>query len=220
MTTRRDMLRTTAGALAGLALVGCDLLPRAHAQGRRREVVVNGRRAKTVDVHAHCAVPEALAVMGLKLAGPSLRPDLDMATSVAPRLEAMDAQGIDVEALSINPNWYRTDRDVASQVIRIQNEKLAEPCAAHPDRFVAFATVALQFPELAAQQLEEAVKKYGCAGQPSAATWRATRSATPGSTRSGPRWRSWASWSSSTRRPTALWRSSGSGSKARATWAT
>jgi aminocarboxymuconate-semialdehyde decarboxylase len=163
MTTRREMLLTTAGALAGLAFVGCELLP-ARAQARRREVVVNGRRAKTVDVHAHCAVPEALALMGLKLAGPSLRPDLDMATDVATRLRIMDEQGIDVEALSINPNWYRTDRDVASQVIRIQNEKLAEACAAHPERFVAFATVALQFPELAAQQLEEGVKRYGLRG--------------------------------------------------------
>ncbi len=163
MTTRRDMLRTTAGALAGLAFVGCDLLA-ARAQTRRREVVVNGRRAKTVDVHAHCAVPAALALMNLKLAGPSLRPDLDMSTEVSTRLRAMDEQGIDVEALSINPNWYRTDRDLAAQIITIQNEKLAEACAAHPDRFVAFATVALQFPDLAAQQLEEGVKKYGLRG--------------------------------------------------------
>jgi len=163
MTTRRDMLRTTAGALTGLAFVGCDLLT-ARAQTRRREVVVNGRRAKTVDVHAHCAVPAALALMNLKLAGPSLRPDLDMATEVSTRLRAMDEQGIDVEALSINPNWYRTDRDLAAQIIRLQNEKLAEACAAHPERFVAFATVALQFPDLAAQQLEEGVKKYGLRG--------------------------------------------------------
>jgi len=166
MTTRRDMLRTTAGALAGLAFVGCDLmagLP-ARAQGRRREVAVNGRRAKTVDVHAHCAVPEALELMNLKLAGPGLRPDLNMATEVSTRLRAMDEQGIDVEALSINPNWYRTDRDRATQIIRIQNEKLAEACAAHPERFVAFATVALQFPDLAVQQLEEGVKKYGLRG--------------------------------------------------------
>ena len=87
-----------------------------------------------------------------------------MATEVSTRLRAMDEQGIDVEALSINPNWYRTDRDLATQIIRIQNEKLAEACAAHPDRFVAFATVALQFPDLAAQQLEEGVKKYGLRG--------------------------------------------------------
>ena len=44
----------------------------------------------------------------------------------------MDEQGIDVEALSINPNWYKAERDLATQIIRIQNEKLAEACAAHP----------------------------------------------------------------------------------------
>jgi aminocarboxymuconate-semialdehyde decarboxylase len=80
------------------------------------------------------------------------------------RLRAMDEQGIDVEALSINPYWYTADRDVARQLIRIQNEKLAEACAANPDRFVAFASVALQHPDLAAEQLEEGVKRYGLHG--------------------------------------------------------
>jgi aminocarboxymuconate-semialdehyde decarboxylase len=76
----------------------------------------------------------------------------------------MDEQGIDVEALSINPNWYKLDRDLAKQVCQLQNEKLAAACAANPERFVAFATVALQHPELAAEQLEEGVKKYGLRG--------------------------------------------------------
>jgi aminocarboxymuconate-semialdehyde decarboxylase len=31
---------------------------------RRREVVVKGKRVKTVDVHPPCAVPEAMAPMG------------------------------------------------------------------------------------------------------------------------------------------------------------
>ncbi len=163
MTTRREFLRAT----AGLVFVGCHLTAAsapAHAQPRRREVVVSGKRVKTVDVHAHCAVPEALALMNLKLGGPSLRPDLDMATQVAVRLRAMDEQGVDVQALSINPNWYKADRDLARQVIRIQNEKLAEACGANPERFVAFATVALQHPDLAAAQLEEGVRKYGLRG--------------------------------------------------------
>ena len=166
MSTRRDFLQTTTGALAGLAFVGCDLLRAApaRAQARRREVVVNGTRVKTVDVHAHCAVPEALALMNQKLAGPGLRTDLDMATEVSLRLRTMDEQGIDIEALSINPYWYKADRDLAKQIISIQNEKLAAACAANPDRFVAFATVALQHPELAAEQLEEGVKKYGLRG--------------------------------------------------------
>ena len=72
MTNRREFLQTTAGALAGLVFVGCDLMAAApaRAQARRREVVVNGKRVKTVDVHAHCAVPEALALMNQKLGGP------------------------------------------------------------------------------------------------------------------------------------------------------
>jgi aminocarboxymuconate-semialdehyde decarboxylase len=76
----------------------------------------------------------------------------------------MDAQGIDMEALSINPIWYSLDRERATQVIRIQNEKLAEVCAAHPERFVAFASLALQFPDLAVQQLDDAIKKLNLRG--------------------------------------------------------
>jgi aminocarboxymuconate-semialdehyde decarboxylase len=87
-----------------------------------------------------------------------------MATEVSERLRAMDEQGIDVEALSINPYWYKADRDVARQLVSIQNEKLAQACAANPERFVAFATIALQHPDLAAEQLEEGVKKYGLRG--------------------------------------------------------
>jgi aminocarboxymuconate-semialdehyde decarboxylase len=130
-----------------------------QAQPRRRELVVSGRRVKTVDVHAHCAVPEAMALMGLTVSPSSLllaRPD--------ERLRAMDAQGIDVEALSINAYWYGAERDVARQLIRIQNERLAEFCATNPERFVAFASVALQHPDLAAEQLEEGLKTYGLRG--------------------------------------------------------
>jgi aminocarboxymuconate-semialdehyde decarboxylase len=128
-------------------------------QGRRREVVVSGRRVRTVDIHAHCAVPAANALVGR-----TLETDALLMSDTRTRLRAMDEQGIDVEALSINPFWYPAERDVAEQVIRVQNEKLAEICAAQPDRFVAFATVALQHPDLAVTQLEEGIKKYGLRG--------------------------------------------------------
>jgi aminocarboxymuconate-semialdehyde decarboxylase len=76
----------------------------------------------------------------------------------------MDSQGIDVECLSINPYWYRAGKDESAELIRLQNEALVEFCAAQPDRFVAFATAALQHPELAAEQVEHAVKKLGFRG--------------------------------------------------------
>ena len=155
---------------AGIGFVGCAFSPASgdggHAAGaashddsRRRKVVVNGTRVKTVDVHAHCVVPEALAVLDKK----AEREDLLM-TDTSARIAAMDEQGIDVSALSINPYWYHAGRDAAAELIRIQNEALAEICAATPDRFVAFATVALQHPALAVEQIRHAVTTLGLRG--------------------------------------------------------
>jgi aminocarboxymuconate-semialdehyde decarboxylase len=159
-TNRREVLCRTAGALTGLAFTGCGLLNRALAEEpqRRREVIVNGKRVRTVDVHAHCHIPEANALMGLKVQLPSL--------VISPeRIKVMDEQGIDIEALSINPIfWSKAEPDVAGQVVKLQNEKLSDICAAQPDRFVGLASVALQHPDLAAEQLEHAVKQLGLRG--------------------------------------------------------
>src|SRR5687767_11115029 len=133
---RPDILFTSCGITAAVPA-------RASAGGQRRQVVVKGRRVKTVDVHAHCVIPEAIALTNAyvtEVHRPGMVVSLD-------RIREMDAQGIDVEALSINPFWYREERDAAAEIVRIQNEKLAELCAAYPERFVAFASLALQFPD-------------------------------------------------------------------------
>jgi aminocarboxymuconate-semialdehyde decarboxylase len=160
MSNRREILCQAAGALTGLPSIGCGLTSPAFAQApqRRREVVVNGKRVRTVDLHAHCHVPEANALMGLKVQLQSL--------VISPeRIKAMDEQGIDIEALSLNPIfWSKAEPDLAGQVVKLQNEKLADICAAQPDRFVGLASVALQHPDLAAEQLEHAVKALGLRG--------------------------------------------------------
>src|SRR3954451_8558063 len=130
----------------------------AHEQ-QRWEVVIAGKRIKTVDVHAHCIVPDAAKVINHPLEAPAL-----LWSNVGDRIAHMDKSGVDVEALSINPFWYRAERDAAAELIRIQNETLAEFCAATPDRFVAFATVAFQHPQLAVEQLEHAIKTLGLRG--------------------------------------------------------
>jgi predicted TIM-barrel fold metal-dependent hydrolase len=133
----------------------------ARPTSRRREVVVGSRRAKVIDVHAHCVIPEAQALLG-QGSGGTRGPGIEEVG--ARRIGEMDEQGIDVEVLSINPTWYTAERDLAAQVIGIQNQRLAEFCAANPDRFAAFASVALQFPDLAVQQLEQGVKQHGLRG--------------------------------------------------------
>ncbi len=153
MTNRRQFLKDAA-ASAGVVFAGCNL----HAQPRRRQVMVGGRRVRTIDIHAHVIVPEATALMGTKT-------EPTNASVMTPgRLQTMDEWGTDMQALSINPTWYSVERDVVTQVIKVQNEKLAELCTKYPDRFVAFASVALQYPDLAAEQLEEGVKKYNLRG--------------------------------------------------------
>src|SRR5271168_2031221 len=68
MTTRRDFVKAgTAAAATGIFFCGCGLLRGAHAQQPARQklpVTVNGKRIKTIDVHAHCNFHEAGALLG------------------------------------------------------------------------------------------------------------------------------------------------------------
>ena len=169
----------TRAADPAIVFTGCELTPAqeprlaaaarsgrgsAKPAAKRREVKIKGKRVKTIDVHAHCLIPAASKRLGEDAFKHHTGGIVIQNEDAARRLRDMDAQGIDMEALSINPFWYRADRDTASEVVRLNNEGLVEICARHPDRFVAFASVALQFPDLAAQQLEHAVKKLGLRG--------------------------------------------------------
>ena len=84
--------------MAETVFVSCISGGSGAPSGRRRQVVVNGKRVKTVDIHAHCAVPAAMALVGRALEAEAL-----LMSDTSARLSAMDEQGIDVEALSINP---------------------------------------------------------------------------------------------------------------------
>jgi predicted TIM-barrel fold metal-dependent hydrolase len=167
MTTRRNFLKGGSAAVAtGIMFCGCGLLHSAHGQTALRQklpVSVNGKRIRTIDVHAHCQIPEANKLLGDLPPSPVRGAD-EAVIDMEKRLAAMDAQAVDMEVLSINPNWYGRDRELAGQVVKIQNEKMAELCASKPERFTAFASLTLQAPDLAVQELETAVKKLGLKG--------------------------------------------------------
>jgi aminocarboxymuconate-semialdehyde decarboxylase len=73
---------------------------------------------------------------------------------------------VDVQALTINNFWWyaAADVDLARKINLEQNEGLARWVGQHPDRFVATAAVSLQHPELAAEQLRDAIKRLGLRG--------------------------------------------------------
>lgn len=171
MRDRRDFLKTVGGATTGMLLSGkafaaTALQGEAGAPVQRREVSIAGKRVKVVDVHAHCTFPEVADLVKdtplASSAGPRARGANVMG---AERISAIDKLGVDVQVLSINGFWfYAADRDLATKVVRLNDEKLAQWCGAHADRYVALSSVALQFPDLAADQLEYAVKKLGLRG--------------------------------------------------------
>ena len=166
MTTRRNFLKAAA---TGIAFCGCGLRDPARAQQgapRHLPIMIKGKRIKTIDVHSHCYFHEALNLLGDEADKmlPPVKGVPEHFIVIEKRLQDMDAMGIDMEVLSINPFWYGKERDLAAEIVKVQNEKLAELCASKPDRFAAFASLSLQYPDLAVQQLEQAVKKQGLRG--------------------------------------------------------
>ena len=134
-----------------------------QSAGPRRQVMLGNRRIRVIDAHAHCVIPVTDIVKGTpleRLGGGGGNNVLG-----PQRLQLMDEQGVDVQALTINGFWwYAADVDLARAIVKAQNEGLAQWVAQHPDRFVALASVALQHPELAAEQLRDGVRRLGLRG--------------------------------------------------------
>jgi aminocarboxymuconate-semialdehyde decarboxylase len=149
---------TYAGA-SGMMLGG---MPMAMAQSGRRRVSIGGQPATVVDMHAHCEIkaveqvvsgtPLEMRVANFRILGPQ-------------RIESMDELGIDIQAIHIgNYWWYPADRNLSQRITRTMNEGMADWVSKHPDRFVALAAVSMQHPDLAAEELEYAVRELGLRG--------------------------------------------------------
>ena len=178
MAGRRKFLKSFAGASVRLCFVNCDLMPviagaqQPGAPGKRRQVMLGGRRVRTIDIHAHCYVdlqdliqghPEALIPNGgpPTFTGPFLSPTKD----VDARLRHMDEHGIDIQAVSLAPQYnYWADRDLAGKIVSRQNEQIAALCSTHPDRLLGLGGLALQHPDLAVEQMEHGVKQLSFRG--------------------------------------------------------
>lgn len=158
--SRRRLLRLT-GSAAGALFAGTAI--DAVAQPARRRIMVGGEPATVVDIHAHCVIQELADLVPEAQPARVIIPDL---LALGPhRLELMNERGIDIQVLSINQFWwYSADEELAARIVRVHDEHLAEWCAVYPDRFAALSSVALQFPDLAANQLEYAVTELGLRG--------------------------------------------------------
>jgi len=160
MASRRHFLQAAGTVAAACAALG--IAARARAQNARKEIRVGGKKVKVVDIHAHCVFPEVSERVRGANAPRVAPPTLVLGPE---RFKAMDERGIDVAALSVNTYWwYSAEREAAKQIVAVHDEGLAKWCNANHERFVPLSSVALQFPDLAAEQLEHAVKNLGSRG--------------------------------------------------------
>jgi aminocarboxymuconate-semialdehyde decarboxylase len=154
---RREFLRA--------ALCGCGF-------SRTRFSLVQGAsKPYTVDFHAHAFVGDDWPLLRNRPEARNLEtfmkaPYFESLVNVEARIVEMDREGVDVQAVSLYVGQYHywAERELSADVVRIQNQKLAEMCARHPKRLVGLGAVSLHIPELAAEQVAEAVKLHGFPG--------------------------------------------------------
>jgi aminocarboxymuconate-semialdehyde decarboxylase len=137
-----------------------------------------------IDVHAHWYPQEWLDVVrdhgaahgvewhevagkgpqfkvGYLATGPVGRQFVDLTV----RLEAMDAQAVQVHALSLSqPMTYWASGPLAERLAAVFNEAIARAHECAPERFVGLATLPMQAPALAGREVERAARLPGVRG--------------------------------------------------------
>ena len=81
-------------------------------------MTIGGRPVKVIDAHAHCVIPVTDIVQGSPLA--KMGGGAGAGLLGPQRLQVMDEQGVDVQALTINGFWWYTaaERDLADRMVR------------------------------------------------------------------------------------------------------
>ncbi|MGA7787870.1 MAG: amidohydrolase family protein, partial [Xanthobacteraceae bacterium] len=140
---------------------------------------------KTIDTHTHILADATINLLqkeipklGLKLtpyddensvievAGVPYRPFPRGGHNVERRFADMHAAKVDMHVLSVSPQtWlYSQEAAVGIAASTIQNDEIARLAKEYPDRFSGIATLPMQAPDRAAEELRRAMGKLGLHG--------------------------------------------------------
>lgn len=174
---RRGFLR--ACGAAGVALTGsCATQPQGGKTATRRS---DG--GPVIDVHAHWHAPAFVALLEKEGAANGAKVGRNaqgMVTFSAPglgtvfqpqyidlptRLKHMDTQGVDMHALSLtSPMVYWAPSALGAKLAQVYNDELVRAHKEYPTRFVGLATLPMQTPTLAVQELDRIGRAPGIRG--------------------------------------------------------
>jgi aminocarboxymuconate-semialdehyde decarboxylase len=142
-------------------------------------------KTKTIDTHAHILSEETMRLMGkeapqiapkltpidndsavLDVAGTPYRPFPRGGWDLERRFKDMATSEVDVQVLSNTPQTflYNQDASMTAVLSALQNDQIAKTVSADPDRFYGVATLPMQAPEKAAEELRRAMAKLGLKG--------------------------------------------------------
>jgi aminocarboxymuconate-semialdehyde decarboxylase len=161
-------------------------MPCAAASIMRKEAAIRGEpMTKTIDIHTHVLADATVKLMqkeipslGLKMApydadnavcevaGVAYRPFPRGGHDIERRFKDMDAAEVDVHLLSVAPQTWLYGQEAAVGIAgaTIQNDEIARLVKEHPERFSGIATLPMQAPDKAAEELRRAMRKLGLHG--------------------------------------------------------
>jgi aminocarboxymuconate-semialdehyde decarboxylase len=140
---------------------------------------------RTIDAHAHILAEETMTLMRkeapkigprmeridddfsiLEVAGSRYRPFPRGGWDMERRLADMDAAGIDAQLVCNTPQTFLYNQDPALTAVLagLQNDAIAKAVAANPKRLIGLATLPMQAPALAGDELRRAVRGLGLKG--------------------------------------------------------
>ena len=140
---------------------------------------------RVIDTHSHVLTEETAALLRraapkvpvtisrtdqasaqLDVGGTLYRPFPRGGFDIDHRLHDMDAAGVDVQVLSATPQTYlyKLEPVLGAVTSAIQNDQIAKHIAAHPARFLGIATLPMQDPQLAADELTRAMTRLKLRG--------------------------------------------------------
>jgi aminocarboxymuconate-semialdehyde decarboxylase len=138
---------------------------------------------RTIDTHTHVLTQETAVLLtkagvkvtitpdnaesaALDVSGVVYRPFPTGGFDVARRLRDMDVMGVDVQVLSATPQTYLYNQDASlgATAAAIQNDQIAKLVKENPQHFMGIATLPMQSPEKAADELRRAMTKLGLRG--------------------------------------------------------
>lgn len=139
----------------------------------------------TIDTHTHVLTEETAALLRkeapkvpvtitavdaasatIDVGGVVYRPFPRGGFDIARRLRDMDQSGVDVQVLSATPQTYLYNQEEALGAVTaaIQNDQIAKLVRENPQRFMGIATLPMQSPQKAADELRRAMTRLGLRG--------------------------------------------------------